>query len=89
MKETGLFSNSRILLNFFGANNLGNLNLKSKPYSEIVVFPDFPIVPLELSSSFSPPLNIFLFKIDASNAIPMSSIFDCFKSNPNPREYFF
>ena len=55
----------------------------------MVVFADFPIVPLVVNSSFSPDLNTFRLIKDDSNATPISSIFECFRSKPNLNEYFF
>ena len=85
----GLFSN---LTNFFRFNegkSLGNLNLTSNPYSEIVVFADLPMVARVVNSNFSPDLNTFLLIKDDSNAIPISSILECLRSSPNLNEYFF
>ena len=55
----------------------------------MVTFPDFPIDPVADNSRFSPFLKIFLFFNLLSNEIPISSIFDCFTSNPKPKLYFF
>ena len=85
----GLYSIGNTFLKLLGRNSLGNLNLISTPYSEIVVLPDFPIVPLELISNLSAPWKIFLLVKEVSKAIPMSSILECLMSNPKPKENLF
>ena len=89
MYVVGFFFRFSNFLNLKGLKNLGNLNLISTPNSEIVVLADFPMVPLLVNSSFSPPLKTFLLVKELWKAKPMSSIFECFKSIPKPRENFF
>ena len=55
----------------------------------MVISPDFPIEPTAESSKFSPFLKMFLVLNLFSNEIPISSIFDCFISKPNPIACFF
>jgi hypothetical protein len=86
---TGLFLNLTKFLKLKDGKSFGNLNLISNPYSEMVVFADLPIVPLVVNSNFSPDLKTFRLVKDDSNAIPISSIFECLRSKPNLNEYFF
>ena len=84
-----MFSVLIIIFKLIVGKSLGNFSLKSNPYSEIVVFADFPTVPLVVNSNFSPDLKMFLLINEVSKAIPISSIFECFRSKPNLNEYFY